>query len=163
MKKILFAVAAFIGVGLLFTNCTKTVHDSSDGSGSQALTELFTIKASDWQGSNGNYTYGVNLSSFDQDIHDNGAYWAYISFDNGASYELLSTSNNIYTFYATFDKDPNSSAYGVTIQAIGSSTDPAPNMSILIKVVSIPSSMVQQTANVDFKDYNQVKRVFNLK
>lgn len=161
MKKTLLAVAILLGTGILFTSCTKTVQSNA---GSQALTETFTIAPSNWQGSNGDFTYSVNLSSFDQNIHDNGAYWAYISFDNGASYELLSTNNQGYTFYATFDKDPNSSAYGVTIEALGgATTDPAPNMSILIKVVSIPSALVQQNANVNFNDYTQVQRVFNLK
>lgn len=166
MKKICLTLLAVVCAGILFTGCTKKEYSND----LQAETEIFDIKQSDWQlqkdnNNNNYYSFSTNLSSFNNDIHLNGAYWAYISLDNEATYTLLSTSFGDYTYYADFDTDPNNNdAYGVTISAIPADNNtPAPSGTVRIKVVSIPSALLQSNSSVNMKDYNAVKAAFHLK
>ncbi|HEY0298976.1 MAG TPA: hypothetical protein VGB84_07130 [Arachidicoccus sp.] len=163
MKKVSLALMAILGFGLLFTSCTKKEYVDSN-SDLQAITSHFTISPQDWQSTgDGSYAYGVNLQELDQDIVQNGAIWTFISFDNGNNYESISTSYNGYTFYGPAGQDTNGN-YGVTIDAVGSTTtSAAPNFSVIIKVVSIPSTESSQLSNINFKDYNAVKTALHLK
>ncbi|AYD46772.1 hypothetical protein [Arachidicoccus soli] len=168
MKKTLFAFAALIGCGLLFGSCTKTVHDNN--SGLEALTTTFSLNQSSWtKNSNGNYSVTKTITDITSDITDYGAVWIYLSYDGGNTYELLPSNgvvddnNNSYDFIGSSGDNNDGSAGFVNLYAYTSTTSPAPNMAIKVKVVSIPSSLSQSSASVDFKNYNEVKRVFNLK
>lgn len=168
MKKTLFSILAIVSIGLFLASCTKTVADN----GADAVTSVFDIKASDWSGSGGSYTIVQPLSELTTNITDQGAVWIYFSYDGGAHYELLpsigigdANSTHFYNFAADQGDDNNNTDGYVTLYAnqTDNGADAKPNLSIRVKVVSIPSSLMSAHPNVDKTNYNEVKSVFKLK
>lgn len=172
MKRTLFSIAAILCASLVFFSCSK--DDNSTIVDAQALTSVFEVKNTDWQTSSAINGYDVtyNLTEITQDITDYGAVWVYYSFDDGISYELApsldrtDSKGNTFDFLAQTGTD-NQGGYVVlsALKYTGNSNQ-APqfsNPNILLKVVSIPSSLYQANKNVNKENYNEVKRVFNLK
>ena len=177
MKRTLFSIAAILCASLVFFSCSK--DDNSTVVDAQALTSFIDVQNANWgvtKDGNGNpdglgYIASWNTDEITQEITDNGAVWIYYSFDDGNSYELapsLSRSDengNIFDFLA--ESGTNNGGY-VTLTALKytGNTNQAPKYTdprLLVKIVSIPSSLYQAHKNVNKEDYNEVKRVFNLK
>ena len=169
MKKTLCSIAAILCVGLLFSSCKKEViHDGGD---SQALTSLYTIEPSDWVSEGNGVFHNDNngLDELTEDITDQGAVLIFIA-DNATDANALIYSgsskfgvwDNEGEFFYDFTSDATDGS--VRILAVGNtSSAPRPDFPLYIKVVSIPSSLIAQHPNVNTKDYNEVRRVFNLR
>lgn len=170
MKRTLFSIAAILCASLVFVSCTKEYNTINDA---QALTSVFEIRTSDWKPSDLGFTTSFYMDEITPEITDQGAVWIYFSFDNGNSYELapsLSRSDangNIFDFLAESGTDPDNSGF-IFLSALTytGNTDVAPTYSnppLVVKVVSIPSSVYMAHKNVNKENYNEVKRVFNLR
>ena len=173
MKKIiLFLSAAFIFSSTVMVSCKKN-YITTDTQQLQALTDIFSIKASDplWkQNSDGYFVYKdslPNLATYDNfgtatantNINDSGAVFIYFSKDTGNSYQLLPALNiNGYNF-SGISSDGN-----VEIQAapVFASITTAPDFLINIKVVSIPSVIAFKTLNFEPQNYNATMKALHL-
>lgn len=80
------AIALFLSV-LTLGSCKKEVTQVVD----QAFSTTYSVPASSWTTSDGGLTYTVNLNvpEIDNTIVGSGGVIAYISFDNGTSFEAL--------------------------------------------------------------------------
>lgn len=161
-KKFLMAVAIVLAGSAVFTSCTKQYNITQTSNGAEALTVRDTLTQSSWSYNSSTNGYYVVLqdTSLTQDITANGAVWIYISLDDGQNYELLpSNYNNGYDFVGIAGDG------GFTVYAFpaDSTVTAAPNFQIIVKEVNIPSSLQNKAAGVNVKDYNAVKKAFNLK
>lgn len=174
MKRTLFSIAAILCASVVLFSCSKD-NDPVYPDDSQALTSVFEVKNSDWATTDGGFDVSFTLNEITGSITDNGAVWIYYSFNNGVSFELAPSlsrtddSGNLFDFLAESGTDGSGADESgfVTLTALkySGNTNAAPNFSpnLLVKVVSIPSSLYNAHKNVNKEDYNEVKRVFNLK
>lgn len=173
MKRTLFSIAAILCASLVFVSCSK--DDDTPYVDAQALTTVFEVHNSDWKATSDGIGYATDKydeSEITASINDQGAVWIYFSFDDGNTYELapsLSRSDingNIFDFLAESGIDNVGGFIQLTALKNPGNTNQAPNYSspnLVIKVVSIPSSLYNAHKNVNKEDYNEVKRVFKLK
>ncbi|SEA12465.1 hypothetical protein SAMN05192529_108162 [Arachidicoccus rhizosphaerae] len=171
MKRTLFSIAAILCASLVFFSCSKDNNTVVDA---QALTTVFEVKNSDWQTSSvvSGYEVTFDMTEITASITDQGAVWVYYSFDNGISYELAPSlqrtdaSGNTFDFLGQAGTDNQGGYVVLTALKYTGNSNQAPkfsNPNIVVKVVSIPSSLYQANKNVNKEDFNEVKRVFNLK
>jgi|GEM_PF-3737426 len=173
MKRTLFSIAALVCASLVFFSCSKSDPVYTDDS--QALTTVFEVKSADWQAVQGRneFSTGYNIDELTNSITESGAVWIYFSFDDGGTYELAPSlsrpdqNGNTFDFLAESGTDDQKQGF-ITLTALkySGNTNAAPKFSspnLVVKVVSIPSSLYQAHKNVNKENYNEVKRVFNLK
>lgn len=170
MKRTLFSIAAILCASFIFSSCSKDVN-SPDNGDAQALTSVFTLKSSDWAAESGGFSATFDISEITASITDQGAVWIYYSFNNGTSYELAPAlsrtdqAGNAFDLLAEGGTDDQGGYALLTALSYNGNTSAKPNFSpaLLVKVVSIPSSLVQAHPNVNKSNYNEVKSVFRLK
>jgi len=173
MKRTLFSIAAILCASLVFVSCSK--NDDTPYVDAQALTTVFEVHNSDWKATTDESGNDCFLITYDEteitsEITDKGAVWIYYSFDDGITYELapslaqMDKNGNMFDFTASSGTDDKGGL--VTLKALKytGNTTQAPNFSpnLVVKVVSIPSSLYNAHKNVNKEDYNEVKRVFKL-
>jgi len=172
MKRTLFSIAALICASLVLFSCSK--NDDAPYVDAQALTTVFEVNSTKWQATSDGigYVYEVVEPEITSSINDRGAVWIYYSFDDGNTWELAPSlsrsddSGNIFDFLAESGIDDQGSFVRLTALKYSSNTNKAPNFTspnLVIKVVSIPSSLYNAHKDVNKEDYNEVKCVFNLK
>lgn len=172
-RSFLFITALFAIILTVMVSCKKT-YITTDTQQLQALTDTFSINASDtlwkWNSDKEYFAYKdslPNLSTYDStgaesantNINDSGAVFIYFSTDEGVSYQMLPALNiNGYNF-SGISSDGN-----VEIQAapVSASTTTAPNFLINIKVISIPSVIAFKTLNFEPQDYSATIKALHL-
>ena len=175
MKRTLFSIAAILCASVVLFSCSKD-NDPVYPDDSQALTSVFKVKSSDWLSNDaGNYDVTFDISEITESITNIGAVWIYYSFNGGNSYELAPSitrtddKGHSFDFLAESGDDIQQGGSGyVLLTAVPYSTNTGvpstfDGNQIQVKVVSIPSSSYNAHKNVNKEDYNEVRRVFNLK
>lgn len=173
MKKICLTLLAVVCAGILFTSCTKKEYvDSNGGQDYTAYATVFDIGKTSWQWDNTSkiYTITKTIDDITSDITDKGAVWIYFSYNGGNDYEQLPSngyvdnSGNSFDFIGSSGDNNDGKAGHVTLVALpySGNSNSAPDVDIKVKVVSIPSSTVNQISNVNPKDYNAVKAALHL-
>ncbi|GAB3347446.1 hypothetical protein GCM10027566_01780 [Arachidicoccus ginsenosidivorans] len=171
MKRTLFSIAAILCASLVFVSCSK--NDDTPYVDAQALTTVFEVHNSDWKATTDGIGYTVKYDEpeITASINDKGAVWIYYSFDDGNTFELAPSlsrsdaSGNIFDFLAESGIDNVGGFVTLTALSYANNTNKGPNYSgpnLVVKVVSIPSSLYNAHKNVNKEDYNEVKRVFKL-
>lgn len=141
--------------------CAKDGKDGKDGlpgpagQDGNANVESSTFYNRSWVYSSSENAYIVSLwtSNITQDVVLNGSVHCYISYDSGSSYLTLPLS--LQSVSMLYGYELNS----LDIIAYGYSSTPNP---ITVKIVTIPSSAKLANPNVDYSNYEEVKRVFKL-
>lgn len=171
MKRYLFTtVAAILCAGLLFSSCGKddVIHDDGD---SGAITSLYTIEPGQWK-SEGNGIYSNDNNTLDElteNITDQGAVLIFLADQSTESDALIYASApklGVPDISGDFSYDFQADATdgSVLVSATGyPASATRPDFPVYVKVVSIPSALLEAHPNVNMKDYNSVKRAFNIK
>ncbi|UAY54490.1 hypothetical protein [Arachidicoccus terrestris] len=172
MKRTLFSIAAILCASVVLFSCSKD-NDPVYPDDPQALTSVFNVKSSDWLSNDaGNYDVTFDMTEITESITDMGAVWIYYSFNGGNSYELAPSLTRTDDKGHSFDflaesGDDTQGGYVLLTAVPYSDNSGVPSTfdgnQIQIKVVSIPSSLYNAHKNVNKEDYNEVRRVFNLK
>lgn len=171
MKRTLFSIAAILCASMVLFSCSKDDNNYPDNS--QALTSSFNLKTTDWQKNDaGNYDVTFDLGEITKSINDVGAVWVYYSFNGGVSYELAPSitrtddKGHTYDFLAESGLD-DVGGYVMVTAIPYTNTAVAPytfnQTDIILKVVSVPSALYNANKNINKADYNEVRKVFNLK
>jgi len=128
------AIALFLSVVTL-GSCKKEVTQVVD----QAFSATYSVDASKWTTSDGGKTYTVNLNvpEIDDVIVGDGAVLAYVSFDNGATFEALPEVFDGVAYGAYHQKGTLS--VDLTDPA-GVGTVTPPTGTVLIKVVIVDAT-----------------------
>lgn len=143
--------------------CAKDGKDGKDGlpgpaGNANVKSTLITVYTSDWSGGGNGYSVSKYVPIITQDIVDGGAVMCYEK--DGSNYIALPVSAwfGSYTRHAFFAYSTNN------IEIIYQDDDglsPNPGM-ITFKIVAIASSARLANPNVDYSNYEEVKRVFKL-
>lgn len=152
----MLGIVAIIALTTVFVGCNKTTVVQNP---QEALSQTFFLEAKDWAHVKTNYLRAsLEFNEIDQQIVDQGAVWAYLSFDGGKSFEFLPTIIDDVSYAFTHaNKD-------ITIHALRPDGNAIANPGrLVLKVVSIPARSLTITSNVvDKSNYNAVKAAFNL-
>ena len=156
MKKLLPVFALL----LLTLGCEGPTGPKGKDGNANVHTRFYTATSTDWDLSGSSYTIQLTNTDITQSIVDNGAVLVYMKTAN-TSWELLPvtlyiSSSSILIFSAVYDLNT------VAIFATNNSGAAlSPNFTINFKFVTI-ASLGKNSADVNWKDYNEVKQKFNL-
>lgn len=162
MKKSLFLVVAIIGLGFLFTGCTKTVTNQVN----QAYSMNSDVNPSDWQvsqdGTTATFTLNVGNQNISNDNFNQEGVLVYIAaVDNSGNigeFTALPVSN--YNGYNISVSHVPSSVY-VDIRNINGGAVLLPTQKYYLKVVFIDAVALSQSS-INLKNYSAVKAAFHL-
>ena len=149
-----------------FIQCKKEVAgpagtDGKDGN-ANVVSSTIVINPSGWYVAGTQYRADITYSAITSGIVSTGAVLVYIG--NGTSYEQLPLT--IYPA-STYSETRDFFYYNGGLSLLSYDSDLtlplAPPSSASYKIVVIASSSLIQHPNVDFKNYDEVCRIFNLK
>lgn len=128
-----FSLLLLLGLGFFtLSSCTKTVVQQVN----QVFSATYSIKTSDWVKDNsGLFYYRTDLSvpEIDNTIVQQGAVLAYVSFDNGVSFDAVPETINGITYNALHEAGKLTIGY---YNAANIATPVSlPGSTVLIKVV----------------------------
>lgn len=173
MKTLKFTLAAVL-IAAMFTACTKEGPVGPAGpagatgpqgpSGVTGTYATFPSNPSDWSPSGSFLIAGYNATIIDQYVDANGVVMAYfqtsaMGTNQWAPLPDTYPISNTVEQTLTYNYDINT----FTLQMQNSDgTVPAAPAAFTVKVVVIPTAVIKQHPNTNWKDYNVVKQIMNL-
>lgn len=171
MKTLKFTLAAVL-VAAMFTACVGPKGDpgvpgATGPQGPSGVTgsyATFTSNTSDWSPSGGYLIAGYNAPLIDQYVVANGVVMAYFQTSGMTStqwaplpdtYPIGGGVEQTFTFNYTV------STFTMQLQN-SDGTVPAAPAAFNVKVVVIPTAVIKQHPNANWKDYNVVKQIMHL-
>lgn len=155
-------------MALAFNACKKP-KDGKDGAqgpqgpagNANVNVQITTVTTSDWIVSAPSYYVSIYVATITQAIVDNGAVLVYIS--NGAGgWEALPVTIPVSSSYSS-TYNPVHYLYGVTIWKTDTDYTQATNPGTrTFKILAIASSARLSHPNLDYTNYEAVKKAFNL-
>ncbi len=163
---------------VFFSNCTKTGPAGpagtngtngaagTNGKNGNANVQVYIATVTSWTASSTYYYTNITAPNLTQNIQDSGAVNIYVSLDHGTTYQnvpnFTSAQSSGYQF--NYQTQLNKvimywSAYNGTL-GVSPISYYSVN-SLLFKIVCVQASNMPLYKNVNFKDYNEVKRVFD--
>ncbi len=170
MKKVLTLSLCLIALVAVFSSCKKTYNSTVN----QAYSFTETIPKSTWKLASGassfGVTYDVNSSNGFPDnflITDSHAVLVYVDWNNDGTWDgPLATVNGDYTFESYHFTDDIASSVGIEYKATNgralTEADRYP-YDLKVKFVIIRAEDISATSSLKSKDYNSIKKAYNLK
>lgn len=162
MKSIL--TTCFLICAIFFQSCIVEGEQGPQGPAGEdgnANVQSSSLTTSNWTYLSPDWYINFTYSAITQDILDNGAVLVYVK--SGSNYFQLP-----YTFYpnSSYSRSYTFKHYlgGLTVVVTDSDWLQSPNPGLLtFKVVVIASSAIAKHPNVNLKNYDEVKKTFELK
>jgi hypothetical protein len=166
---------------ILFISCSKEgptgpqgVAGTNGTNGTNGVAniavETFTLNSGNWSYSTTylDYTAVLNDAALIQSVQDSGAVEVFYSINSGSLWSALPCTINVgsgafYTF--AFSSATAAATLTWTYFGSGTGTDPSTAFSganLEFKVVTIPPALRKANPNVNFHDYNDIKKHFKL-
>ena len=159
MKKAAFFLIIFLITSVtVFNSCRKgdTGPAGADGNANVISTDPIVLPATSWKLDSNVWLASFSVPAITADIASKGAVHVYIKY--GTQWWALPDINN-----------GNATSYGfiaggvLLYNANDDGSIPPNPLALTFRVVVIAASGRSAYSNVDFKDYNAVKKAFNLK
>ena len=165
----LVTIGLLIAGATTFSNCAKDGAagpagkdglDGKDGEDGYSNVVSSSIISGNWTFLSPSWSQSFTYAAITQDILDNGAVLVYVA--SGVNYYQLP-----YTFYPTssYSRTYNYVHYlgGLKVYVTDSDLNTPQPGTLEFKVVVIEASFLMKNPNVDLKNYEAVKKAFNLK
>lgn len=138
--------------------------------GNANITSSTTVTLNNWandydDGINYEYSSTVTWASITQDIKDKGIVMVYADDGSGSWQALPYTDAGDDYYSASFNFSFKVGSVKVIANGFDDTGSPAPSdfSGLIVRVVAISTASRMANPNVDLKNYNEVKKVFNLK
>ncbi|HVA98118.1 MAG TPA: hypothetical protein VNG53_04420 [Bacteroidia bacterium] len=164
--KLLFyaaSVAVFLG------SCTgKNGAPGATGPQGNANVQSAAFTVTSWGYNSPSYYVTLSVPALTASINSSGAVDVYMSFDNGTTWNTVpydyyqAGGDYLATDYYTTGVVTVNWTYNVSTST-GSDPNSVFSTSTQIKVVCVAPSIIKANPNVNWKNYNEVQRTFNLK
>lgn len=159
-------------LGLTFTSCKKAEKGEMGPQGvagtngtngnANVKTMTVTVTAADWtaSGSGGMQSTVITNTNITQDIIDKGAVMVYmVNAGQTSALPLMMYPSSSYGINMQFTASLNSLAITIQRTDLAAAVNPG---TLTYKIVTIAASARMQNPNVNYNNYEEVKKAFNL-
>ncbi|MCX6244870.1 MAG: hypothetical protein NTU98_09215 [Bacteroidetes bacterium] len=162
MKKAIFTWLAFAAMILLFNSCSKDGATGPAGTNgnTNVHSKTFVVNPSDWNVNSTNLTRFLTDSAITQDIIDNGSVEMFVNY--GDSWRPLPFTNFWAPSPQTYQGSFYLNEFDIFVWRNDGLQPIVPGV-LTFKVVTIAGSAKTANPNINWKNYEEVKKAFNLK
>lgn len=169
MKKLCFSFLAIFAALVLVTSCRGRDgvdgRDGRDGRDANVASSTLTVNSSDWRWDGVSYRVDIDYANITQNIIDHGAVLVYMEVSN--TWRQLPMTyyyyDGDYDVYCSSSLEVSSYDNGVSIfWTENDMTDVGAPEPHRFKIVVIEASVYAARSDVDFSDYEAVKKAFDI-